>query len=250
MGAAGQGFQLWQGGKEQSGVFLQNPGRGRAAKQLAQFLPHPLWRKAGQQLPALAGGRLGSWVDGKAQHGGKAQQAQNPQSVLLKPADRLAHAAQQAGLQIRPPSKRVPQAAIRVPGHGIDREIPAGQVLLNGGGVADGLWAAVAGVGPVRPEGGDLHQPLGKNQAYGAVGPACVHSGKLGKAGQHLLRAGLGSNVPVRGGPAQQAVPDAAAHTPGRMAPGLQAVQNVADVRGNGNGHRRLLIPAAGAALR
>ena len=113
-----------------------------------------------------------------------------------------------------------------MPGHGVDGKIPPGKVLLHPADKADLIGAAVVAVFSVGPKGGHLPVFLFQADGKGAVAQAGGDDSPVPKGGGHLLRGGGGAKVPVVGRKPQQAVPDAAAHSPGLVSGGLQPFQN------------------------
>ena len=97
-------------------------------------------------------------IDGKAQHRREPQSPQNAQGILLKAAVWVSHAAQDAPLQVLPSAEGVPQLSPEVQRHGVDREVPPRQVLLQRAGEGDVLRPPVVVVFAVHPVGGDLHR--------------------------------------------------------------------------------------------
>ena len=168
----------------------------------------------------------GGRFDGEAQHGGKPQRPQNPQGVLLKAAFRVAHTAQDAVLQILPPAEQVGDMPPHVHRHGVHRQIPAAQVVLQCIGKSHRVRAAVIGVRAVGAEGGDLKGHSLRPDGDGAVAQP-RGDGIAAEQGEHLLRPGGGGHVPVGGHAPQQRVADAAAHGAGGKPRPLQRLQHV-----------------------
>ena len=196
----------------------------RAAEQLRQFLVNTLRGHLPQQVPTghqcLAGFRF----DGKAQHRRKPQAAQDPQGVLRKLPLRIAHAAQNSLLQVRLSAEGVIHRPSKVCCHGVDGKIPAGQIFCQIRGKRDLFRVAVVGVNAVPAEGGGLHFALltadGHRTVLQSRGNSLVAENLHG-----LLRQRGGGDVPILRHPAQQAVPDAAAHAVRLMARRLQCRQ-------------------------
>ena len=167
----------------------------------------------------------GGRVDGEAQLGGKSERPKDAQCVLGKALLRCADAADDRGGQIRLPAKWVFQSRFRAPGHGVDGEIPAGQVLRQGGGEAHGVGMAVVSVGALSTEGGDFQGHTVQQDSDCAVLQAGLNESFPGKNFLHLLRQGGCGDVPVPGLPTQKPVPDAAANQRGLEACGPEPRQ-------------------------
>ena len=100
-------------------------------QQPQQFFPNTLRSDLLQQAPAAVQPLCSSILQFKSQHGSKAHSPEDPQRIFTEPLFRLSHAAQQSRMQIHSPAKGIPQIPPAVHRHGIDREIPPPQVLLQ-----------------------------------------------------------------------------------------------------------------------
>ena len=127
-------------------ILPQDRRRIRAAQQLGQLLADPLRRNVPQQFPAARQRRAGGRFDGKAQHGRNPQAAQDSQGILGKAPFRLAHAAQDSRFQIRPSFEGIIQRSPQIRRHGIDGEIPPGQILRQGGVEVHRVRVAAIGI--------------------------------------------------------------------------------------------------------
>ena len=169
--------------------------------------------------------RFGGLVDHKTEPGRKAVEPQDAQSVFFKAAQRLTDGPHHAPGQIFLPAKGVAQALFGAVGHGVDGEVPPGQVLPDVGYKGYAVGVAAIGITALSAEGGDLVEPAVPLHGHGAMlqagGDALLFSEQL----HHLLRAGGGAEVPVVGRKAQQTVPDTAAHGVGRKTCPVQRVQ-------------------------
>ena len=205
-------------------IAPQNLRRAFPRQELEKLRLNPFRRDIRQPFPVPADGRRRPGLDFQAQRRRKAKAPENPQGVLLKPPVRVPHAAEASPAEVLPAPEGVPELSPEVPGHGVGSEVPPGQVLVQGTGKGDGLRAAVVPVGPVDPVGRDLHRALRRFDGDGAVPQPRGQS--LGpEYPQGLLRLGGGSYIPVPRAPAQQGVPDTAAHAPRLMARRFQGFQ-------------------------
>ena len=207
------------------GIRPQDLRRPVSRHQLFQLRPDALRGDVPQQRPVPVNGRRRIRVNGKPKLGGEPEAPEDPQGVLVEPAVRVPHAPEDARRKVRPASQGVVQIPRQIHCHGVDGEVPAPQILLQGVGEFHGLRPPVVPVGPVPPEGGDLHAAGRRPDGDGAVAEAGGHR-PVSKQGHGLLRPGGGGHVPVLRWPAQQGVPDTAAHAPGAMARRLQYLQN------------------------
>ena len=114
---------------------------------------------------------------------------------------------------------------------------PAEQVLVDVVHERHRIRVALIGIGPLRPEGGDLQGAGLRQHGDGAVLQARFQHPAPGKDGLHLLRPGGGADVPVMGLPAQQRVPDAAAHHIALKALPLQRLQRRGGPSGDAQVH-------------
>ena len=132
---------------------------------------------------------------------------------------------QDALLQVLLPSKGVDEPLGIVVGHGIDGKVPPGQVLPHIRHKVYLVRVAAVGIGPLGAEGRCLIEPAALLHRHGAVLQAGGDTLFLPEQRHHLLRAGAGAEVPIVGGQPQQAVPDTAAHSVGRMARPMERIQ-------------------------
>ena len=101
--------------------------------------------------------------------------------------------------------------------HGVDGEVPTGQVPLKAGQEGHRLGMPVVEICPVRPKGGDLHEFVIHDHSHGAM---LLAGQDLRQIKEHPLRfvgQGGGAHVPVVGRFAPEDVPDAAAHGIGQV---------------------------------
>ena len=197
---APQGLQLRDDHREDLRKFPEHPPGPRPAEELQKLRKNPLGSHQPEPFP------------------------ENPQRVLPEPPVRVPHAADDPRRQVLPAPEAVGDSLLRGPGHGVDGEIPPGQVLPEGTGEGHGVRPAAVGVGPVHPVGGDLQRAAAQEDRHRAVlFPGGDHRDP-GKDLPDLLGKGGGGDVPVVGLPPQQAVPDAAPHglggVPGVPEPG------------------------------
>ena len=154
-------------------------------------------------------------LDGKAQLGGEAHRPKHPQGVLGKAALRLPHAPHHPRRQVLPPAEEVHYPPVPVQGHGVDGEVPAAQVLLQGGVEGHGVRVAAVSVALLPAEGGHLHRHGAGEDGNRAVLEPCGDG--PAKEGHHLLRQRRGGHVPVPRRPAQQQVPHTPSHREGLL---------------------------------
>jgi hypothetical protein len=99
-----------------------------------------------------------SGVDRKPQSAGKANRPQRTEPILTHPRLGVADRANDTALEVRAAAVRVAhRVATRVVGNGVDREVAARQIVVQGRAE---LHNCVSSVGAhVPPEGRDLVQP-------------------------------------------------------------------------------------------
>ena len=204
----------------------QHGGGPLRRQQLPDLGEDPLRRNGTEVLPRRGEGSSGLRLDGKAQHRRKAQPPEDAQGVLPEAPRRFPHAADAPRRQVLPAMEGVPQLPPEGEGHGIDGEVPPGQVLGQGIRESDALRVAVVGVVPVPAEGGDLRASVRPPDGDRPV-PQPRGQGIRPEEGQGLLRPGGGGDVPVPRRSAQEGIPYAAAHAVGLMPRALQRLQDV-----------------------
>ena len=148
--------------------------------------------------------------DLKAEHGRKAQRAQDAQPILLKAAVRLAHAAHNAARNVLRPAADVDQPRARIVGQRVHREIAAQQILAQAARKAHGVRPPVVGIVPVDAVGRDLKRQAVEQDGHGAVPEPCLDEPLAGKDALDLRGLGIGRDVPIPRRAATQRV----AHSP------------------------------------
>ena len=211
------------------GVLRQKPRRVRAAEKPCQLFFQTLRRNEAEGVFLSVDGGGGGVLDGKTQTGGKAQRPQHPQGVLGKALFRVAHTAQNAVFQVFRAAEAIDDPAVLSGGHGVDGEVPAGQVLPQAAEKKNAVGMTAVGIAGFGPEGGDLKGLSVQDHRHRTVLRAGQHRPQIGKAGGGLLGTGVGAQVPVLGRQAQQAVPDAATHGVGGKTALPQALQEGLD---------------------
>ena len=178
-------------------------------------------REGGRQL---LHGLYGIRFDLIAQLGGEADGPHDPQRILSEALCGVSHCADQALFQVRKPSEQVLQALFFAVGHGIDREIPALQVLLQAGRKSDFRWMPPVQIFSVHPVGGDFEGLSVHEDGHSPVFEACVD--RAAEQSLDLKRKRRCRDVPVVRVPSQEAVPHAAADHKGLIAVVLQHAQD------------------------
>ena len=120
--------QLRYGDGQHIGKFPQHRACILPAEQLCQLAQHALHRKIPQQLGAAVDGRRRLRLDGKAEHGRKAQRTQNAQPVLPKAALGLTHAAHDAARKILRTAADIHKPRLRVVSQRVHRKIAPQQI--------------------------------------------------------------------------------------------------------------------------
>ena len=196
--------------RQHIGVLQQDRFRVSAAEQLCQLPIHPFGRKAAQKRPVFMERGSGAALNDHTVDGGKPQCPKDAQRILPKPPVSLAHAAQDALLQILQTAEAVDDPAPFVQSQCVYREVPAGQVVVQRHAEGDAVRVPPVGVAALPPEGGDLDGGIRYDDGDRAV--AAAGEGGPGEEGENGLRRGGGGHVPVAGSAAQQQVTDAAPH--------------------------------------
>ena len=192
------------------GKFPQHRAHVLPAEQLRQFTLHALRREILQQRAIAMDGRRRLRRDLKAEHGRKAQRAQDAQPILLKAAVRLAHAAHNAARNVLRPAADVDQPRARIVGQRVHREIAAQQILAQAARKAHGVRPPVVGIVPVDAVGRDLKRQAVEQDGHGAVPEPRLDEPLAGKDALDLCGLGIGRDVPIPRRAATQRV----AHSP------------------------------------
>ena len=158
----------------------------------------------------------------KAQPNRKPHPAQDAQGVLPQAALRVAHAPDDASRQVVQPAEQVEYAEMpcRVPlrRHGVDREVPPRQVVLNAVGKRHAVRVPPVGIACFGAAGGAFHRHPsacrgGNQHGHGAVRDAGGHCAQSGGGTQRdgaIRRTGHGE-VPIVRGVSHQCVAHASA---------------------------------------
>ena len=192
------------------GKFPQHCVHVLPAEELCQLAAHALRREILQQRAIAMDGRCRLRRDLKAEHGRKAQRAQDAQPVLLKAAVRLAHAAHNAARNVLRPAADVDQPRARMVGQRVHREIAAQQILAQAARKAHGVRPPVVGIVPVDAVGRDLKRQAVEQDGHGAVPEPRLDEPLAGKDALDLRGLGIGRDVPIPRRTATQRV----AHSP------------------------------------
>ena len=154
----------------------------------------------------------GSLLHREAVHRCKAQRPQDAQRVLPEAHARVSHAADNALPQILLPAEGIHQPAFRMIGHGVDGEIPPGQVLPHIGNEGHAIRVAMVGICAVHPEGGYFIGHVVDDHGQGAMLEPRFHHVAIPEHPLHFLRRGRGAHIPILGRDPQQGIPHAPAH--------------------------------------
>ena len=182
-------------------------------------------RDGAQAVPPLPRGARRVFLDRKAKHGRKAQQAQNAERILGKAPRRIAHAAQDAGSQVRLPAEGIDEPSVRRKCDGVHREVAAGKVLFNAPCKPHALGMTAVTVGSVAALGRVLDGKAAAHERHRSVhqpGRVRVRA----EEGHDLLRPRIARHVVVVRLRAAQQVTHAAADEVGRMAAFAQQRQH------------------------
>ena len=221
---ARHGDEVRQGARHHLELVAERPGHVARAHDAVELDSHALAgdvvepRRAGHER-LLRGG-----LDREAQAAGKAHRPERPQGVLAKAAAGVTDSADESPREVFSPAVRVEKPALGMPGHGVDREVPACQVLADVGHEADLVGMAEVGVGPLHAVGRDLDGLVSDHGRHGAVRHARLVD--LDPRGaEHalgLLPGGRRGHVDVVSGRAEKGVSHPAAHDPGLVSSGLE----------------------------
>ena len=195
-----------------------------ACHKLCQLHLNALRAHLPEPVRMTADGFLRPLLNGKTKLGRKPHRAHDAQSVFLKPLVGLSHAADDLPFQILPASEQIHQSVFLIICHGVHREIPPLQILLQTGGKCHFLRMSAVLIFPVHPVGRHFIAPSVAHNRNRAVLDSRIDC--LFKQGLRLLRPGGGGDVPVVRRAAKQGIPDAAAHRIGFVTRVLQNVKN------------------------
>ena len=199
------------------------PLRAVGEQDLFHLRLDPLPGHPGRPAGVPAYGRQGGVLDRKIQLGGKTHRPQHPQRVLGKAPVGVPDAADLAAGQVRLPAGGIDHLPLRRERHGVDGEIPAGEILRQSNVKAHPVRTPPVGVAALPPEGGHLHRPALRQDGDGSVAQA---RGKgTGKQRHDLLRPGGGAHIVIPRRPPQQQVAHASPHRMGLAARAPQGIQ-------------------------
>ena len=223
---AHHGRKPWQHPGDDVMVFPQHAPRALPTQKPGQLGADALCRHAGKVASPGVDSLGRAFFNAQPVDRRKPQRPQHAQRVLVKAALSLAHAADHPCAQILLPAEGIHQPLCGMIGHGVDGEIPPGQVLPYIGDEGDAVGMAVIGIRAIYPKGGDLVGHMVQHHGEGAVLQTGFHHMAAAEGSLHFLRRGRGADIPVLGEKPQQAVPDAPAHRIGPVAPLVQAGKN------------------------
>ena len=139
------------------------------------------------------------------------------QRILRKPLFRIAYRTQQLRFQILLSAIKIIQRPLRVHRHGVDRKIPAGQILLQR--IAKPYLrrpVRILSIGiALIPKGCDFQRMSLRHCCHYAKIFAQVFRQRVSGSAKYrsnLLRTGAGCNIVIAGFPAQQQIAHRAAH--------------------------------------
>ena len=179
------------------GKFPQHRAHVLPAEQLRQFTLHALRREILQQRSIAVDGRRRLRCDLKAEHGRKAQRAQDAQPVLLKATVGLAHTAHDAARNVLRPAADVHQPRARVVGQRVHRKIAAHEILAQTARKAHGVRPTVVGIVSIDAVGRDLERQTVEQDGHSAVPEPRLDEPLAGKDPLDLRGHGIGRDVPV-----------------------------------------------------
>ena len=230
---------------EQARVGRQpQPGRrpGRL-EQSRQLRTDSLSREVQRQLGVLGDGRQRGRFDRQVQRCRQPDRADHAQGVLVEPSRGVADRPQAAGREVAQPVERIDEPARKrigplagrgdrrpAPGHGVDREVPSGEVL---GQVVPELHAvgpAVVRVLVLDPEGRDLEDPAVPAHGHG---PEAVLVDGPREQLDDLGRSRVGGKVPIGRRAVEQRVAQRTADDVGRVPVATQPVEDRVHGRGD-----------------
>ena len=214
----------------------QRAGRRRIPEHPQQLVADALGRDGRHGGSQFTDRLLGSRIDGQSEAAGEARGADQPQRVLAEPFPRISDCPQHAGGEVAHTVVRIdhPSAPAleidREPGHGVDGEVAARQVLFDAGTEADVVGTAAIAIATLGAVRRDLHGRSAKD----GDGAEAVLPGRIVEERGDLLRSCRGGSIPVVRGPhrlAPQPVADDAADQ-GRLVAGIaERPQHAANLR-------------------
>ena len=120
------------------------------------------WRDPGQAAGVARHRRFGGGIEAEAELGDEPGRPQQAEGILLKALVGVADGAEDRQVEIGLTAEGVDQlAGAGIGRHGVDGEVAAGEIVLQGAAELDRRLAAGVGV-MLRPVGGDLDEdPIG-----------------------------------------------------------------------------------------
>lgn len=208
--------------------FEPAPGFG-ALEQLVELGCDPLLGEGGDEIRGFGHARERALFDLKVELAGEADAAEDAERVFPEAGGRVADSADDAGGKVFPATVQVEKAVTeRIFGEGVDGEVAAGEVFLDGGAEGDVGPARAAAVG-VAAERGDLAPEALDADAEGAEALADGGNGGAEPADEGLdgIGVGVGGVVLVVGVDADETVTQGAADEPELVAAGVEGAGEV-----------------------
>ena len=212
----------------------QPDARAGSGQELEQLGGDPLARQMARQfgIPTDRGQSFG--LDLEAQRRRQSNRSNHPQGIFVESAVRVADGSKQSSGKVRPAAVRVDETRVLVrlaaPGHSVDREVAAGQVLLDRIPELDAVGVAVVGVRDVATKRGYLVLGLGVAHDHR---PETVLVQRPGEEALDPVRTGVGGQIPIRGVTAEQCVAQTAAHDKCGVSASPESGQQLGDRTGN-----------------
>jgi hypothetical protein len=217
---------------------LEPDRRSIRGEHLLQLDPHPLQRH-GFELHTALGLRhhrhraLELGIESRRQGGGEARRTQRAQRILAKPLERIPDRTQPPPLEVERTLMRIEELARRrIESHGVDREVPAIEILEWIARELHLVRMARVRIRPLAAKRGALHLEIVFDHEDGAVAKSDGIDATETRA--HLLRVEIGGHVERRVALApEQHIPHRSTHEHGAVVAFPQAGQHAS----SGSGH-------------
>lgn len=160
---------------------------------------------------------------------GKADRAQDAQSILLQALCGTSDTADDAVSQILFSVKRVDDAEVRMHRHRVDGEIAAAEILQKIGGEADSVGTAVIVIAGFDAVGGHFDRLIVHDQRQRAMlDPGRDDPASPGEQCDHLFRPGICGDIVIMHRKVEQSVTDTSADEERFMMMFIQDAQHLA----------------------
>ena len=186
--------RMQEGVPPEGGQFGLPAGQGSC-----HFMGNPFRTDMEDVRPPVPDGQQRVMMKGEAQLAAKPDGPEHAQGIFPKTVNRVAHTADKLRGQILSSTEQIHKPGVRIPGHGVDGEIPTGEIGRQIGAEAYRVRMPVIPVIGIRAKCCDLDGKMAGTRRLGRCGHPCgdgavTHAG-VERAGKQRL-----DGIRMRGG--------------------------------------------------